>query len=298
MKINWFKIIIYLSVIFLITFLVKNKNLVIPQIKNFSSLILSITCLFLAFLILCARWFFTLKLIKLKIKFTDALISCGLSIFAKYVPGKILMIIGKTSHLKQKYNYASSSLITASFNDQLLAIFTGILLGSLSLVHLKNNSIFFGVFLGSLLFAFLIFNNSFFLLLKMAIKKILNKEPDITILPFKTVMKLIPLHIIYWLLIGLGFYFLFFSLYDNNLPFSTIFAFPLSVVGGIISVISPGGIGIRESILAYYFSFQIESQVAITVSSISRIWFLLGEVFIFVVGFAFSIVSKIKKKYP
>lgn len=294
MKVNWFKIIIYFSILFLIIYLIKSDNLKIPKVIDYKSLILSVSLLFIAFTALCARWFFTLKHIKLPIKFNDAIISCGLSIFAKYVPGKILMILGKTSHIKQKYGYANSSLITASFNDQLLAIWSGLLIGSLSLISFNNNSLFLSILVGNLVFGFLIFNNFLFKLLKIIIKKTLKKELDINILKFKVVIKLLPLHLCYWLLIGFGFYFLFRSLYNIEISISGVFAFPLSIVGGIISIISPGGIGIRESILAYYFSFQIDNQIAISVSSISRLWFLLGEVFIFLIALSVSIITKSK----
>lgn len=292
MKINWFKILIYASLLFLIYYLVNNQLLTIPKIKNIKALLASLVLLFCAFILLGFRWHAILKVIGNKVSPADALISCGLSIYAKYIPGKLLMIIGKTSFIRNKYQYRNESLIVASLNDQLIAIWAGLLLGSISLINIKTKFLFILVFCLWIFLSFSIFHSGFYNIIQKLIKKVIKKEISIEILPLKSLIKVLPLHFSYWFLIGLGFYLFFYGLTGKPPEFLSIFAFPLSVVMGIISVISPGGIGVREAILGFYFTDSIGNQIAVTLSSTSRLWFLTGETFLFLLGFILNIFEK------
>jgi uncharacterized membrane protein YbhN (UPF0104 family) len=53
----------------------------------------------------------------------------------------------------------------------------------------------------------------------------------------------------------------------------------------MVSLVVPGGIGVREgAITAYLTLFDIGLADALTVSIASRLWYLVGEVLIFVAG--------------
>ena len=65
------------------------------------------------------------------------------------------------------------------------------------------------------------------------------------------------------------------------------FGFPLAGVLGIMTFISPGGLGTREGVIVAYLTLaSIPVVEATTIAVASRLWFLTGEVFIFIVGWA------------
>ena len=77
------------------------------------------------------------------------------------------------------------------------------------------------------------------------------------------------------------------SLVQVDISFSVGFGFPLATSLGMVALILPGGIGLREVVLTGYLSLDgISSSDAATVAVASRLWFLIGEIFIFLLGLA------------
>ena len=82
-----------------------------------------------------------------------------------------------------------------------------------------------------------------------------------------------------------GFYMLVTSLIKMDVPWGVGFGFPLAGTLGIMTFISPGGLGTREAVLVGYLTLAgIPVVEATTIAVASRLWFLGGEVFIFVLG--------------
>ena len=99
--------------------------------------------------------------------------------------------------------------------------------------------------------------------------------------------------IICWLFWSVGFYFLALSMGFNETSFDIGFLFPLGSVAGILVLIAPGGIGVREGVLAaglIYFKFSNEEAIAL--SSMSRLWFLCGEVVMFLIALCIQLCLK------
>ena len=97
----------------------------------------------------------------------------------------------------------------------------------------------------------------------------------------------------YWILWSLGFYILSLSIFPGT-PIIATFAFPLSVCYGLLAVIVPGGIGVRESIIVFFLTAcGMEPSLSVTISLIQRLWFITGEMFIF--GLALIMKNKFKK---
>ena len=75
------------------------------------------------------------------------------------------------------------------------------------------------------------------------------------------------------------------SLTSMDVPLSVGLGFPLAGSLGVMAFIVPGGLGVREGALIAYLSLAgIAVPVATTISIASRLWYLVGEVFIFFVG--------------
>ena len=96
-----------------------------------------------------------------------------------------------------------------------------------------------------------------------------------------------PWFVVYWALWSIGFCLLVASLINIDVSWSVGFGFPLAATLGIITFISPGGLGTREAIMVGYLTLAGVPLVdATSVAVASRLWFLGGEVFIFLVGWA------------
>ena len=91
-------------------------------------------------------------------------------------------------------------------------------------------------------------------------------------------------------------YFLSSSIIAYDVPLSVGFSFALACVVAVLALIAPGGIGVREGVLiTILIGIGLEKQDAISISVISRLWFLVGEVFIFILASILSITDKDKK---
>ena len=64
-----------------------------------------------------------------------------------------------------------------------------------------------------------------------------------------------------------------------------MFAFPLSVCFGLIAIFLPAGLGLREGIIIGYLTLAgLDVESATTISFVNRLWFIGGEVFIFLLA--------------
>jgi len=69
-----------------------------------------------------------------------------------------------------------------------------------------------------------------------------------------------------------------------------IVAFSLAWTIGFVTPGASGGIGVREGIItAYLVMSGVELELATTISVLSRIWFVLGEIFIFMLALVLNV---------
>jgi uncharacterized membrane protein YbhN (UPF0104 family) len=83
-----------------------------------------------------------------------------------------------------------------------------------------------------------------------------------------------------WFVYLIGFYFFLQSFYPVTLRELIIYSgiFAISGLLGFYSLITPGGLGVREGFQAYLMSMFIPVSIAIFISIFSRIWMTLAEV--------------------
>lgn len=297
LKGHWFKYLLYISLIFLIVALIRADYFVIPQVNNYGILILSVLMVLLAFLFVALRWLQLLKQNDLKISLGASLSSSGLPVFAKYIPGKLFIVLGKAGYLNSKYGYPNDRLITLSFNDQFLSLWTGIIIGSMGLIHISKLDIWGVMIIVALIvLTFLIFSSKPYVFAEKLILRFFKKKVNIPSVSFLNTITVLPWYFVYWLLLSAGFYFLIIALSSDGFPYATGFLFPLATILGIISIIAPGGIGVREGALVFCLKlYGMETDLAVTISVASRLWFFCGEAFIFLMGL---ICDRFGKKNP
>jgi len=81
-------------------------------------------------------------------------------------------------------------------------------------------------------------------------------------------------------------------MYDDIPPLLAL-AFPAGITYGFVVIFMPAGIGVREGIVAsFLIAGGISSANAITISVISRFWFVAGEVFLFISSWVMQLIDK------
>lgn len=100
------------------------------------------------------------------------------------------------------------------------------------------------------------------------------------IFSFKKLIRLIVIHFLLWVCIGVSFSFFVKSIYPIRivqLPIiSCIYPFAWSI--GFMSLITPGGLGVREGVLSMFLTAFLPSVTAILVALLSRLWLINIEI--------------------
>jgi len=288
---KYFSLFLYVSIIFLVISLIKGDFLHIPVIYSGWKIILSLLLLFLGFLFDALAW---QKIVNSnennRIKLNDAISSMGLSIFGKYIPGKFWIILGRAGYLAKKYELNEKDTAILSLNAQFLSLWVGLLLGGFGLL-LIGNATFYGM-LGLalwLILTFILFTRVPHKLSEVLFNRLFNKQISIPSLNFRNISNIAPWYFINWLLWIASFYFLVDALTINSVSPMVGFIFAIGGTIGLAVLFAPGGIGVREGILFVFLILcGLEAPVATSISISSRLWFLCGEFFIFLLGCIFK----------
>jgi len=237
----------------------------------------------------------------IKTKYLISLISLGNTIFSKYIPGKIAMIYAISYKINE--NNKELSIKRISFNVllfQIIIIVSGLIFGVLSAFYIPIYStriiIFAVVFV--IISIFLLLSKRIYKLLSIILSKILKKKISLETVSKQQLAVCLFISFIFWMLWGLGFYFFIDSLEMNIVgQFCCIFLFPFSICIGIILIIAPGGIGVREGVLTgFLVAAGNNVATAAELSILSRIWFVIGEIIIFSISILISYINKRKLK--
>lgn len=292
---KYFNYFIYLSVIFLIITLIRSDYLVIPEINSIFILLCAIIVLFIGFLFEALAWQKTLYVYGLKSSFKASIASVGLSVFGKYIPGKIWVIVGRSAFIAKKYGHDESETAYISFTTQIISLWVGFLFGILGLILMKDISLA-GILATSLwlVLSLILFVKKIQSIIIVIIGKIIRKQLNIPLLKISLVIKVLPYFIIRWVIFSFSFYLLVQALTLQDVSWIIGLGYPLAGTLAMAAFIIPGGIGVREAIITgLLISTGLSSQLAVTVGAASRLWYLCGEVFIFLLGYT---ISKFIKK--
>lgn len=283
---SWYKYLIYVSLGFLAVALYKADFLVIPRVFSILGLVTSFIFLFSGFLVNARTWKQMLLASNYDVPWSDCIAGFGLSIFGKYIPGKIWMVVGRAAYVSEKSQYSLGALSAVSLKTQFIAIWCGLIFGMIGLFLLGGWHLWSWMVLVSwVLLTLVIFSRFLHKKAELFIRKLLRKEAALPKLSVSATLLAIPWFAGYWALWSIGFYLFVASLTALRLPWTVGLGFPLAGTLGIITFMSPGGLGTREAVLVGYFTLAgIPLADATTIAVASRLWFLVGELFIFIVG--------------
>ncbi|MDA3891213.1 MAG: lysylphosphatidylglycerol synthase transmembrane domain-containing protein [Salinivirgaceae bacterium] len=280
---KYFNYFIYISIAFLIYALYKADYLKIPEIEKFWILITSIIILIIGFVFDGITWQKTLVNSGYPIKAKDGIASTGLSVFGKYIPGKLWIIVGRSAYISRKYNFNEGETSYISFITQIISLWFGFALGLSGLFFIVISPIVSIIALAAwvILTCFL-----FVPIIHRFISSVLNRltkgKINIPKINPSIVFKVLPYYIIRWLLFSISFLLFAEALTPDSVYWVTALGYPLAGTLGIIAVFTPGGLGVREGILTgYLIACGFTPVLAATIGVASRLWYLIGEVAIF-----------------
>ncbi len=286
-----FNILIFISFIFLFVYLIK-QDLIIPEIPSLSWLIISVLFVFAGFYASTISWQVALKSHGKKISHKDAIVSHGQAIFAKYIPGKIWVILGRASYIARgKEEMKNYSFV--SMKEQLIYIWAGLMISAIpTFIFYKFEWISILLTAIIVLLSLVLFSAPFHRFILGIFKRLFKKELELPVISFRKSLPIILSTSLIWLFWTLGFYLFMLAFSDDLLPVMA-FAFPLSVSFGVLAIILPGGLGVREGMIVGYLTLAgLDIETATTISFMNRLWFIGGEVFIFLLSLLIRLINK------
>jgi glycosyltransferase 2 family protein len=293
-------IFVIVSLVFLTRYLKQKELLYIPHQIKTQYLVISLLSLCAGFYCNCQIWKIVLQNNGIRISLKSCALSIGISIFGKYIPGKVWLITGMSGKVSQMTGAPLGKITFLSTLLQIMIIMAGATVGMISMIAIVKP-----IYL-ILIYAFIIILGALFFKFKNKIAAILdNSSSKLLSIWVKSFVHSISLSLIMmmvsmWICWSAGFYFLSISLLPNILNPMLGFCFAFAASIGILVVIAPGGLGVREGLLGVLLKGFIDSpKDATTLAAFSRLWFLLGEIFMFLTAIVLIIINmreKVKKQ--
>lgn len=287
---KWTKYFVYVSVIFLVFALWKADYLFVPQIGNYLILSASVVFLMAGYLTKSFVWTQTLKFKNHPVRYSSGVISVGLAELGKYIPGKLWIILGRAGYISENYPYKLKDTSYISFYTQIITIWTGLLIGAIGFLFVPIPAKWALIFIaGFVVLTLILFIPSLQDLFLKSINKIVNKNIVLPVIRVNELLRLVPYFLFDWLIRITGFALLLAALSPDFVKLIFLPGYPLSITLGILAVIAPGGLGVREGVLFFWLhQGGLSVETATTISLVTRLWMLMGEILIF----AFSFVLK------
>jgi len=225
----------------------------------------------------------------IEVSVRTAVISHGLYIFAKYIPGKIWVILGRAGYVAGS-NYSLKTTSFLSLKEQLIYMWEGLLISAIPMLFIYGLNLYtILVLILSILLTVFLFSRSIHNRIIWILNKLTKKQAELPYLNFIENRGIMVYILFYWILWLAGFYF-FVNAFFPETGFGIVFAFPLSVVIGLMAVIFPGGLGVREGIMGVYLVlFGIPLTISTVITIYARLWFISGEIFIFLLALILKI---------
>ncbi|MFA5032429.1 MAG: lysylphosphatidylglycerol synthase transmembrane domain-containing protein [bacterium] len=258
-------------------------------------LFLSLACILLGGLINGWLWQINLIYIGEKISYIQSLRVISLSYLPKYIPGKVFGIASQVWLTKEEGSISGTKGSIGAILNMGVSILGGALLGCSILPFVLKNKLPINIYflLGFIPVLFIILYPPIFIRASNWFLKILKRD-IITFIPhYGQILKLLFLNISFWIFQTIAIFFLIRSFYPIGLSFLVPLCgiFPGASVIALLSFFTPGGLGVREGVLSYLFSFFMPTSIGIVASIVMRLLGTIGEIILF------AIFAKNIKKY-
>jgi len=247
-------------------------------------LVFSVLILFGNFIFLSWIWSEILKVFKKHIKLRKAFKISYISNLARYLPGRIWQYVSLVA-MCEKEGIPKATSTTSFVLSQLinipaalfLILITGVLPAIAKEAWVKDTIWILG---GAITLAALVVIYHPRLtekVMRFMLKKFQKTEPDLA-LKKNSLSGIFAYYVFGWFLHGTAFFFFVVSVTGTaDHFFSIVGGYVAAYLIGYLSFFTPGGLGVREAVLALVLNIYFPDSVAILLSALSRIWVVLGE---------------------
>ena len=248
-------------------------------------LVLSLALMLSFFTIRAALWQQLLRDQALPCSFEQALLSLWRTSLVKYLPGKIWIVLGPADIINRATKHPLVRVSLVALVQIGLSVWAGVTLGMPLLAKATGLS-----WVPSLIAAVASLGLGLWALQRQAtiIAKLparIRRRFATSLSPVKVGLISLFIAFVQWLVLGAAFAIFFHGL-GNPLLVSTILWQPLANATGIAVPLSPGGLGVRESVMLFYLSLEGLDWTAIFALVIwSRLWVLAAEFLTFITSF-------------
>jgi uncharacterized membrane protein YbhN (UPF0104 family) len=295
---RWSRYVLLASLAFLAVALYKADYLVIPRVYSIPALFAALACVLAGSIADALAWRKILEKSGFPVSVTESIAGVGLSVFAKYIPGKVWALMGRAAVVAERRSYSLAQVASASFTWQIVMIWLGVIFGAGGLVLLRAPAVWgWLVLVMWLALTAVLFSNAAQFTASGLYKRIFSRDISFPRMASRDLFISLPWFFVTWGVYSLGFYLLVSGLFSSRVPLSTGLGFPLSLTVGIIAFFAPGGLGVREGVLVGYLVLAgLPVQEATAISIAARLWVFVGEALIFLVGL--SLGYFLKRKPP
>jgi len=213
------------------------------------------------------------KLVHARVPFRKVLKARYVSDMGRYIPGKVWTYLGRIYFLR-KYDISKMQVLVSSLLEMALMVLGGVLIFLLSLI-------FWSVNLGNWLYLLLIIIPLIFISthpkvlnkLLNIVERIRKKEQVKIKTKYSSILAMTLFYLFYWIVHGLGAFFVINAITPLSIIKLPIIMgiFAIAWVLGFVSFLAPGGLGIREGILAYFLIYLIPEPISIIVVLVMRV---------------------------
>ena len=253
------------------------------QINDIILLLVAFLLYMLFFAIKVLNWHLILRQFNRSIPFGNSAKIWFGSQTIKYIPGKIWFLVGRFYLANKELTHPV--VFIASFIEILLMLISGMLIflifGRLSELVQLPLDLRSDVFILLAVLGALVAIHPFFLQIYQNISSRLFRQPRERInLKFQFLLMLLLIYGLNWLLFGFANYLLMLSFSELPIHYliQIVGIFAISYVIGFLSFLTPGGIGVRESVQVYFLSGLIPHPITALIAVISRIFWISCEV--------------------
>ncbi len=247
---------------------------------NYLYLILSFIVLIGYSFCIVFGWHTILKKLFVKIDFLKTYKIRAITELGRYLPGKIWHLVGRTYYAKT-LKISPLRILTSVAIELGVNTIAGLIIFLIALPFFFRAEVIIKI----LPFAVLIPLGLFMIHPKILNKiinfglKILKKKRIKLHIRYRDMLLLIILYSFFWLVAGFAFFLLVNSIYSISISNFFVIAgiYAVAWVVGFLSFITPGGIGVREGILAGLLSLYMPFSIAIIISLVARIWTIIAE---------------------
>ncbi len=283
---SWHRYLVYLSLLFVGLVLYRFDYLRVPSVASYGILALTLPLQLAGFACLVASWNVLLAKSGCPIRFGEGIAALGLSVLGNYVPGKVWLIVGRAGYVANRRGYPLAKVSVLSLHAQLISLWAGLLLGSVGALAVGGVRVWGPLILLLWLgLTLTIFSRGVHGLVARVAGRILGRRLSIPLLSLPSTALAIVWALLAWLCWSIAFYLFLLSLGLAGVSPHDGLAFPLAASLGVLAIIAPGGLGAREGVLVAYLVLAGHSAAdATTVAVAARLWFLAGELGLFLIG--------------